>query len=103
MRQTCPKCNCIVNTELHKCESKELDFSQIPMINVVALKPYFDEHLGEYITSYDQRKRLMKAKGYVDGRSDWDGTIVRQKKEQADKLGISVTELEHRFSRQAIT
>ena len=102
MKAKCQKCNCIVNTELHKCEEKRMDYSQSTLFTVHALKPYYDEHLGAYIESYDQRKRLMKAKGLVEGRSDWDSKVVQQKKEQAEKLGISVNELDRRFARQRI-
>lgn len=51
-----------------KCEAcgmKAVRVMSVPKRDLVG-KPYYDEHLGETITSYSQRSRLMKEKGLLE-------------------------------------
>lgn len=84
-----------------KCGGKEIKRLICPPMVEVPVD-YYDEHLEAHITSWAQRRDLMKAKGFKDGRGEDDRRIIQQKKMQADKLGISVKELNRRYDAQRI-
>ena len=85
-------------TKCPKCSGDVRRLIVAPRLSVEV--NYYDENLEAHITSWGQRKQLMREKGLRDGRGEDDRRIIQNKKMHADKLNISVAELNRRFDRQ---